>query len=77
MTETLKPCPCCGGEAYGRITDYRSNANQTMVAMEIELGCKPCGLLMRGSVAVRFENHQLVMQDAGWADMVRRWNRRA
>jgi Lar family restriction alleviation protein len=76
MSEELKPCPFCGGEAYTKVVsrDYM----QTGYSIGAEVGCQKCNFHMRGdSIFEVDEFMNMKMVSEGAQHVIENWNRRA
>ena len=76
MSEELKPCPFCGGEAYTKVVSR--DHMQTAYSIGAEVGCEKCNFYMQGETVFAVDEFMNVkMVSEGVQHMIENWNRRA
>lgn len=81
-TDTLKPCPWCGGKPTIHIETVYIERASNRIGFNLTLECGECGSELRrqeiGGLYFEFsKNGFLTIVDEGITEMIEQWNRRA
>lgn len=75
MTDNLKPCPFCGGEAAFREYGNGHKGTGEFTAC-YEIGCAKCKIYFRFDSVFRLKNGQPIFETNGYDKCIEAWNRR-